>query len=120
MTSLGKVIRRLSLDEAPQVFNVLLGDISAVGPRIPSQADWYNGIVPKMDQYPYSNYLDLLDQGLKFGATGLYVVMGRHKLDLGSRIALELIYAQKASLIGDLKIMALTALAAVKLTGKWP
>lgn len=118
VTPVGRILRRLSFDEAPQVFNVLRGDISAVGPRIPALSDWQNGIYPNRDQEPFNRYINLIDQGLKFGATGLYVVMGRHKLDLEKRIWLEVMYGEQASLVADLRIMALTVLAPLKLTGK--
>lgn len=118
VTPVGRILRRLSFDEAPQVFNVLKGDISAVGPRIPALSDWENGIYPKRNSEPFNHYMELIDQGLKFGATGFYVVMGRHKLNLEDRIWLEVMYGEQASLLADLKILALTAMTPFVLTGK--
>ncbi|GAC1364662.1 MAG: hypothetical protein NVSMB42_24490 [Herpetosiphon sp.] len=97
ITAVGKYIRKLSLDELPQLFNVLRGDMSLVGPRPP---------LP----YEYELYSPLHKQRLQVapGITGLWQVTGRNRVSFEEMVALDLTYIAAMSLWLDLKIMLLT------------
>ena len=105
VTPVGRVLRRMSLDELPQLLNVLRGDMSLVGPRpLPPVEnerlpDWS---VPRL--------------GVRPGLTGLWQVRGRTQLDLSSMLALDCEYVAGVSWRTDLKILALTVPAV--LTGR--
>jgi lipopolysaccharide/colanic/teichoic acid biosynthesis glycosyltransferase len=105
ITPLGRVLRRLSLDELPQLINVLRGDMSLVGPRppLPYEVEHYG---PR----------ELGRLSVPPGLTGLWQVSGRAILNFHQMIDLDLIYIQRWSLWLDLKILALTPL--VVLTGR--
>src|SRR4051812_25435784 len=98
VTRLGRFLRRTSLDELPQLINVLLGDISLVGPRAltEDELDTYYGVATD----------DLL--AIKPGVTGYWQVNGRSGLAYGDRVRLDLAYAGGWSLGLDLAILART------------
>ncbi|MCE3271478.1 MAG: UDP-phosphate galactose phosphotransferase [Ramlibacter sp.] len=104
ITRVGRIIRRTSLDELPQFWNVLKGDMSLVGPRpcMPDQRDLYG---PHWSAYC----------AVKPGITGLWQVSGRNGLTYQQRVQLDSKYVQNWSLLSDLKILAKTVL--VVLTG---
>lgn len=95
ITPLGRLLRRTSLDELPQFFNVLLGDMSLVGPRPP---------IP----YEFSSY-DIWHKRrlltVKPGITGLWQVTARSRVGFADMVRLDLKYAQSHSLWLDLKIL---------------
>jgi exopolysaccharide biosynthesis polyprenyl glycosylphosphotransferase len=97
ITSVGRVLRRLSLDEVPQLLNVLRGDMSIVGPRppIPYEVEAY--------QLWHRKRLDM-----KPGLTGLWQVSGRNSLPFDEMVKLDLFYIENWSLFLDLKIILLT------------
>lgn len=97
ITRLGRVLRRYSLDELPQLINVLKGDMSFVGPRpdLPFHAQLYTREERKK--------LDL-----KPGITGLAQVSGRNSLPWKERLRLDVEYVDRVSLWLDLKIVACT------------
>lgn len=101
-TRFGGWLRRTSLDELPNFINVLLGQMTLVGPR-PE--------IPEMWRY-YSD-----DQRLKFavkpGVTGTAQINGRGLLSFQKTIALDCRYVRERSIVGDLKIIAQTMVAAV-------
>ena len=105
ITGVGRVLRRLSLDEVPQLINVLKGEMSMVGPRPP---------IP----YEFSLY----DAGsrrrlaVKPGITGLYQVTARSRVPFSQMLAIDLDYIERRSLRLDLGIMLRTA--AVMLSGR--
>lgn len=105
VTWLGKLIRKTSLDELPQLFNVLRGDMSLVGPRpmLPDQLPLY--LAPE-------SYL-----ALRPGLTGLWQVTARNDQSFAVRAMLDRDYAQEVSLRGDLRIMLSTVGAVVRATG---
>jgi lipopolysaccharide/colanic/teichoic acid biosynthesis glycosyltransferase len=100
ITRVGRVLRRLSIDELPQVWNVLAGDMSLVGPR--PTVRW------QVDRYTerQRRRLDVLP-----GITGWAQVNGRAALPWDERIELDLWYVEHASLWLDLKILVRTPLA---------
>jgi exopolysaccharide biosynthesis polyprenyl glycosylphosphotransferase len=97
VTRVGKILRRYSLDELPQLFNVLTGDMSLVGPRPPLQSE-------------VANYTDAVHRRLlvKPGMTGLWQVSGRSNLSWQESVRLDLFYVENWSPAGDLAIMAQT------------
>ena len=97
LTPIGSFIRRTSLDELPQFFNVLMGDMSLVGPRpkLPSERNLYGQTLPTVLR-------------VKPGITGLWQVSGRSDLPFDERIFLDLDYALNRSLAKDAKICAIT------------
>lgn len=103
VTNIGKFLRRSSLDELPQLFNVLKGDMSVVGPRppIPYEVENY--------QLWHRKRLDM-----KPGITGLWQVSGRNRLTFEEMVKTDLFYIENWSLWLDLKIILLTFPAVVR------
>ena len=97
ITRVGKLLRRTSLDEVPQLLNVLLGDMSLVGPRppIPYEVEAY--------ELWHRKRLDM-----KPGLTGLWQVSGRNRLPFEEMVRLDLFYIENWSLLLDLKIILRT------------
>jgi exopolysaccharide biosynthesis polyprenyl glycosylphosphotransferase len=97
VTRVGRVLRRLSLDELPQLLNVLRGDMSVVGPRppIPYEVEAY--------ELWHRKRLDM-----KPGLTGLWQVSGRNRLSFEEMVRLDLFYIENWSLLLDLKIILRT------------
>lgn len=106
VTAVGRWLRRLSLDELPQLFNVVRGEMSLVGPRMisPEEAPRYGGHLARR----------LI---VRPGITGLWQVSGRQTLDYGSRIALDLKYIDTWSLRLDLVILLRTVPAVLSMRG---
>lgn len=107
ITQFGHFIRMTSLDELPQIWNVLVGDMSFVGPRPVTAAE--------LRRYGLNAdaYLDL-----RPGITGLWQVSGRNLTTYEERVALDIHYRRSASLLLDAQILAWTALAVLKGTGR--
>jgi lipopolysaccharide/colanic/teichoic acid biosynthesis glycosyltransferase len=97
ITPVGRWIRRWSLDELPQLFNVVAGDMALVGPR--------PAIPYEVAEYP-SWYLDRF--GVKPGLTGLWQVSGRNERTYEEMVRLDIEYAERRSLLLDLSILART------------
>lgn len=97
VTRVGRVLRRWSLDELPQLFNVLRGHMSLVGPRpaLPYEVTEYQ---------PHH----LLRFGAKAGMSGLWQVMGRSQLSFEDMVKLDTEYARNQSVVLDLRILAKT------------
>ena len=98
VTRIGRFLRRTSLDELPQIFNVLQGEMSLVGPR-PTSFD-----ASTYDLW-HTERLEVLP-----GITGLWQVSGRSNLDFNDRLLLDLKYIEEQSLWLDMKILAATVL----------
>lgn len=103
ITRVGRWLRRTSLDEVPQLFNVLLGDMSVVGPRppIPYEVEAYD--------LAHRKRLDM-----KPGLTGLWQVSGRNRLPFEEMVRLDLFYIENWSLLLDLKIILRTVLVILR------
>lgn len=99
VTKVGKYIRKHSLDELPQFWNVLKGDMSLVGPRpaLTEEADFYSD-------------REKLRLKVKPGITGLWQVSGRSNVSFDKMIDLDLDYIENKSFLGDIRIMLKTLL----------
>ncbi len=107
ITAIGKFLRKSSLDELPQLFNILKGDMSIVGPR-PALWNQYD-LIAERDK----NNSNSLTPGL----TGWAQVNGRDELPINIKAAYDGEYAQKMNLLFDIKIIAMTALSVFKAEG---
>lgn len=103
VTRVGKFLRRTSLDELPQFWNVLVGDMSIVGPRPPVPYEY--------DRYNTWHRRRLLT--VKPGITGLWQVRGRSRVKFDDMVRLDLLYAKEWSLWLDLEILLRTPKAVV-------
>ena len=109
ITSIGAFLRRTSLDELPQLFNVLKGDMSLVGPRP----------LPTRDVERFSEAWLMRRFSVKPGITGLWQVSGRSDSDFDNVIKLDLRYIDRWSLLLDIKILFLTFAAVIKGRGAY-
>jgi len=107
ITSLGKILRSTSLDELPQLFNVLKGDMSLVGPRPP---------IP-YELAAYQTWHRRRVLVMKPGITGLWQVTGRSRVKFDEMVRLDLRYATSWSMWLDLKILLRTPLAVIRGAG---
>ncbi|MCT3075010.1 sugar transferase [Leuconostoc citreum] len=97
VTKFGRFIRKTSLDELPQFFNILLGDMSLVGPRPP--------LLEEVEIYSdYDKQRLLVTPGL----SGLWQISGRNNLSFDEMVYLDLKYIQTRSLLLDIKIIVMT------------
>lgn len=103
VTRVGRFLRRTSLDELPQLFNVLRGEMSFVGPR---------PLILSEDQHVQDWARKRLD--LKPGITGLWQVLGRSEIPFEEMVKLDYMYVTDWSLIGDLKLILRTVPAVVR------
>lgn len=94
VTKLGRILRKYSLDELPQIWNVLVGDMSLVGPRPPLPVE-------------VKEYEDRVRRRLyiKPGLTGMWQINGRSSLSWEDSVRLDLYYVENWSVVGDLMIM---------------
>ncbi|MFT3691028.1 sugar transferase [Paenirhodobacter sp.] len=106
-TRFGRLIRKTSLDELPQLWNVLLGDMSLVGPRpiVQEEVARYGAAIGHYAR-------------VRPGITGLWQVSGRNDLSYDERVALDVDYTQSISLARDLRILAMTAWSVLCRTGR--
>ena len=94
LTTIGKIIRKTSIDEIPQLFNILKGDMSLIGPR------------PLLPQYlPYYTKREQKRHTVKPGITGYAQVNGRNNLDWDTKLNLDADYVERMSFKLDLKIL---------------
>ena len=97
LTRIGNIIRKTSLDEIPQLINVLKGDMSLIGPR------------PLLIRYlPYYTKEEKVRHSIRPGITGLAQISGRNLLDWDTRLALDIEYAKNISLALDFEIVLKT------------
>jgi lipopolysaccharide/colanic/teichoic acid biosynthesis glycosyltransferase len=105
ITPLGKFLRKTSLDELPQFFNVLRGEMSLVGPRPTSFG-------PETYQLWQTSRLDVMP-----GMTGLWQIFGRAQLEFDDRLRLDIAYIERASLLLDCYLLLMTILAVFQQRG---
>lgn len=113
ITKLGKILRQTSIDEMPQVFNVLTGEMSLVGPRA--------YVEPELEDAKkrYGNNVEkLIENSLsaKPGLSGPWQVSGRNEIPWNQRVAIDADYAKRRSIIYDIYIMLKTPFAMIS---KW-
>jgi exopolysaccharide biosynthesis polyprenyl glycosylphosphotransferase len=106
VTSVGRILRRYSLDELPQFCNVLLGEMSIVGPRPP--------VAVEVREYSIRHLRRL---AVTPGITGLWQIQGRHDPSFESYVSLDLTYIENWSIALDLKIIAQTFSVVLSGTG---
>jgi lipopolysaccharide/colanic/teichoic acid biosynthesis glycosyltransferase len=107
ITRIGDFLRKSSLDELPQLVNVLRGEMSLVGPRPITEAELrrYGPFAPR--------YL-----AVKPGLTGPWQVSGRNDIEYDERVLLDARYAGGITFAGDMMILLRTALVVLKMTGR--
>ena len=97
LTSFGKLLRKTSLDELPELFCILKGDMSFIGPR------------PLLVEYlPYYTERERLRHTVRPGLTGLAQASGRNTVDWDTRFELDAVYVENLSFMMDLKVIAMT------------
>ncbi len=106
VTKVGAVLRKMSLDELPQLFNVVRGQMSLVGPRM----------ITAPEVAKYGRHADLLFS-VRPGLTGYWQIHGRQNVPYEERVAMDIHYIQQWSLVQDLKILAETPLKILKREG---
>lgn len=106
LTKFGKLLRATSLDELPEAFNIIKGDMSIIGPR------------PLVVQYlPYYTEEEKHRHDVRPGLSGWAQVNGRNGLQWEERFAYDLEYVNKITFLGDIKIIIMTVMKAVKREG---
>jgi lipopolysaccharide/colanic/teichoic acid biosynthesis glycosyltransferase len=106
ITSIGRFLRKYSLDELPQLFNVLKLDMSLVGPRPAMEYE--------VEKYEQEHMARLYAPP---GITGAWQVAGRNRLSFNQMVELDVQYIRNWSLFSDLRILALTIPAVLRGTG---
>ncbi|MGI9062186.1 MAG: sugar transferase [Ktedonobacteraceae bacterium] len=106
ITKVGRFLRRASLDELPQLFNVLLGQMSLVGPRIIHPSE-----LPRYGEYAQKRH------SVRPGITGLWQISGRQHINYDERVLLDIRYIDTRSLTGDLALLYKTLKVLVVHTG---
>ncbi|WBU63486.1 sugar transferase [Paracoccus aerodenitrificans] len=107
ITRLGNILRKTSLDELPQLFNVLRGEMSLVGPR-PIVRDELPRYGKDADTY----------LKLRPGLTGLWQTTGRNDVSYQERVDMDVAYSRNMSFVEDLRIMVMTIVTMLKRTGR--
>ena len=108
ITPLGAFLRRSSFDELPQIFNVLRGDMSLVGPRPIVQAE-----IPRYGRR-FRHYCSV-----RPGITGLWQVSGRNDVSYRTRVAMDVIYAKRKRFLTDVWLILLTIPAVLRRRGAY-
>ena len=113
ITKIGRIIRKLSIDEFPQFINVLKGEMSVVGPRAYKPDE----LETQQEKYPESkkHVKDLLKA--KPGITGPWQISGRSEINFDQRVEMDAYYANRRSILYDFIILVKTPMAVIKGTG---
>lgn len=112
ITRLGRVLRALTIDEFPQLINVLRGEMSMVGPRAYLKLE----LKEQMKKYPATRPLGRVVMRAKPGITGLWQVSGRNEITFDRRLALDAEYVANANIWNDIRILLKTPKAMIS---KW-
>ncbi len=112
ITPLGRILRALTIDEFPQLFNVLTGEMSMVGPR----AYLHTELIEQVKKYPTTKSLMPVVLSTKPGITGLWQVSGRNEVTFDKRVGLDAEYVRHMSLWNDIVILWKTPKAMIS---KW-
>ncbi len=108
ITPLGRFLRASSLDELPQLFNIIRGEMSVVGPRPIVQAEVVR-YGARFESY----------RRMRPGLTGLWQVSGRNNVDYRRRVAMDVLYSRRSSFLLDMKIVAMTIPAVLLSRGSY-
>ena len=100
ITPIGNVIRRFRIDELPQLFNILKGDMAVVGPR-PERPEIIETLLEEMPEFSYR-------MKVKAGLTGYAQVIGKYNTTLSDKLKMDLMYIENYSLYLDLKLIMMT------------
>ncbi len=109
ITAVGKFLRKHSIDEIPQLMNVLQGEMSLVGPR----AYYPDELKEQQKKYPYTRDLVKVVLSTRPGITGVWQVSGRSEVNFDKRIAMDASYVKKRSVWYDINIMLKTPYAMI-------
>lgn len=109
VTRVGHVLRKHSLDEVPQLINILIGDMSLVGPR----AYYPDELRDQQKKYPKTQNAVKVVLSIKPGLTGYWQVSGRSEINFDKRIEMDATYVRKRSIIYDLWIILKTPWAMI-------
>lgn len=109
ITRVGRFIRKHSLDEVPQFFNILKGEMSIVGPR----AYYPDELQEQQKKYPHTADSVKIVLSVKPGLTGFWQVSGRSEINFDKRIEMDAIYVRKRFILYDLWIIAKTPWAMI-------
>lgn len=107
ITKIGRILRKTSLDEIPQIINILKGEMSLIGPR-PALWNQYD-LIKERDKYSVNTILP--------GLTGLAQINGRDELSIEEKAHIDGKYVNEMSFFLDIKIFFLTFLSIIKLDG---
>lgn len=118
VTKVGRMLRKYSIDELPQVKNVIRKEIALVGPRMWTETEERNLISPNSTKYPFKEMWEYYEQGLMWGWVGLASVLARNEESMDRRWELELMYAEQASKTGDFRILKTMLTNGVLLQGR--
>ena len=108
VTSVGRILRRFSIDEMPQLWSVLRGDMTLIGPRpaVPREVDLYEGLAHRRME-------------VKPGLTCLWQIGGRSDLSFEEQVQLDISYIDEGTLIGDISILLKTVPAVLSCRGAY-
>lgn len=104
VTTVGKFIRKFSIDEFPQFFNILMGEMSIVGPR----AYYPFELEEQQKKYPKSRDFVKVILSSKPGLTGVWQVSGRSEINFDKRVEMDAQYVQRRSVLYDIYLIAKT------------
>lgn len=109
ITNIGRFIRKYSLDEVPQLFNIIVGDMSLVGPR----AYYPDELQEQQKKYPETKDSVKMVLSIKPGLTGFWQVSGRSEINFDKRIKMDAEYVKRRSILYDLFIIFKTPWAMI-------
>jgi len=113
VTKVGRFIRKYSLDEVPQFFNILKGDMSLVGPR----AYYPDELREQQKKYPHTQDAVKVVLSIRPGLTGAWQVNGRSEVNFDKRIQMDAEYVKERSIVYDFGIIAKTPWAMISAKG---